>query len=85
MASLQSSRNNMKPWMLVLALAAGVAFGGITIGGGGSITTSTTGALVGVGSPQGVVAAYPGQPYVDSVTKVMWIKISGNGTTDGWE
>lgn len=37
----------------------------------------------GVGSPEGVVARYPGVPYIDEATGDKWEKTSGTGTT-GW-
>lgn len=52
------------------------------LGGGGS--SSVGGGLAGVGSPEGVVTARPGQVYTDTSTGGFWNKITGTGNT-GWQ
>lgn len=47
-------------------------------GGGG-----TGGGLAGIGSPEGVVTANPGQTYLDTGTGGFWVKFMGAGST-GW-
>jgi hypothetical protein len=44
---------------------------------------SGAGGLAGVGSPEGVVAANPGQTYLDTSTNSFWVKNNGTGTS-GW-
>lgn len=56
----------------ILALTANFTTGGS--GGGG---------LVGHGSPEGVVTAAPGTPYLDLDTNNYWYKATGAGNT-GW-
>jgi hypothetical protein len=46
--------------------------------------TSGTGGLAGSGSPEGVVTADPGTPYLDTATNSFWMKRTGGGTT-GWQ
>lgn len=49
-------------------------------GGGGAYARR----LYGVGSPEGVVAAWPGETYVETVTGQLYGKASGDGTSTGW-
>lgn len=49
-------------------------------GGGGGLGAG----LAGVGSPEGVVAARPGQVYTDTSTGGFWNKLTGTGNT-GWQ
>jgi len=53
---------------------------------GASQTVITGGnglAILGKGSPEGVVAAEPGRFYVNTLTNAIWIKLNGKGTA-GW-
>jgi hypothetical protein len=49
---------------------------------GGSGSSSSSG-LQGIGSPEGVVTAEPGQTYWDSTGDIFWVKDTGSGNT-GW-
>lgn len=51
------------------------------LGGGG---TGLGAGLAGIGSPEGVVAARPGQVYTDTSTGGFWNKLTGTGNT-GWQ
>lgn len=53
-------------------------------GGPTTITTGDAGlAILGNGSPEGIVAANPGRFYINTLTNAIWVKLSGAGTT-GW-
>jgi len=53
------------------------------LGGGGGGSGLGAG-LAGVGSPEGVVTARPGQVYTDTSTGGFWNKVTGTGKT-GWQ
>ena len=46
-------------------------------------SSSSTLALLGSGSPEGVVTADPGRFYIDTDTNTLYKKVSGTGNT-GW-
>ena len=50
---------------------------------GGSGSGSGLGGLSGVGSPEGVATASPGQTYTRTDTGGFWHKVTGTGNT-GW-
>lgn len=58
--------------------ADGITWTALNSGG-----SSSTGGFAGVGSPEGVVTASPGAPYIDTSSGSFWIKKTGTGNT-GW-
>jgi hypothetical protein len=58
----------------------GYGFGG---GNGGGVSMAA-GLLYGNGSPEGVVTGSPGNIYTRLDTGGFWNKITGEGTTTGW-
>ena len=64
--------------ILVLLNAVAAA----TSGGGGG---ATGGAIVGSGSPEGVVAGNPGALYVDITNHAFYIKETGSGNMTFWQ
>lgn len=59
--------------------------GGSSGGGGTPTTYALGGNFSGEGSPEGVVSAYPGAEYTDTLNEIIYHKLSGEGTNTGWQ